>query len=251
MSTAVVFNGYGHYETNNDGQKGITLRHGGVEFWMPYDQVTYIPDYTMREIDHEASTASGEDEGVLTYKTFRISGERIAEELLETQIPFKNSYMGIILIANDLAKRQNSYVKVLAGVSDSGQKLYTEVQEIKPTAFEIAEAHRLATVFKEAVIQQYFQGKRERMMGGFGHQPFPTGLIRTYMEELDVQDIDDIAKKSVSLRDVEDRVNSPGMTPEMFMIAIKELIGGSSPTPAVPAQKPAAGKVQADAKSLV
>lgn len=243
MSTVAIFNGYGQYEQNEHGQKGITLSHGGVPFWFPFDKVSYIPDWTMREVDHDASTANGEEEGVLTYKTFRLDGRRVAEELLETQIPFKNSYKGIILISNEKEKRKNSYVEVPAGVSDDGQRLTAEVQEIEPTQYEIAEAHRRAREFKEETIQLYFQGKRERLAGGFG-PIFPTGLIKVYMKELGVKDIDDVT------RQLETAAATPGLSIEQLLLLVKEIIGAKDAAKPAPAQLGTTVPVQS-AESLI
>lgn len=194
MSAAAIFNGFGKYETNANGQKGITLKFAGIEFWLPYDEVTYIPDFTMREVDHDKSTADKEEESFLTYLGFVLSGGRIAEELLETQIPIPNSKTGIILIANSKEKRLNDYVTVNAGWTLEGVQLTTEIQRLQPTEMEVAEAHRLAEDYKVEVIQQYFQSKRERMAGGNGPVS-PKGLVKVFMEELGVKDIDDVTKQ--------------------------------------------------------
>lgn len=239
MSTAAIYNGFGRYEQSNEGQKGMSLNYAGISFWFPYEQVTYIPDFTMREVDHDKSTANGEEEGSLTYRTFRLSGERIAEEILETGVPFKESAKGLILITNSPDKRKNDYLKVFAGVSEDGKKLFTEVQEITPSEFEINESHRLARAFKEEIIQQYFQTKRERLAGGHG-QLFPTGLIKVFMTELGVKDIDDVTKQ------LEAAVATPGITPEMFMAALKEILNARLAIP----EAPKTGKVK-EAASIV
>lgn len=203
MSTAAIYNGFGQYETNETGAKGISLTYGGVPFWFPFQEITYIPDYTMREVDHAASTADNEAESFLTYKTFRVSGLRIAEELLETQIPVKNSEKGMVLL--DLAtgrKRGNDYQKVLAGVSEDGSYLFADIQEITPTADEKAKADTLAKSYKERTVQEYFQSKRERMAGGHG-QVFPTGLVKIFMDELGLKDIDDISRQQQAPIDLE------------------------------------------------
>ncbi len=240
MSNVAVFNGYGQYEQTNDGQKGITLTHGGVPFWLPFDEVTYLPDFTLREVDHATSTADQGEEGFLSYKTLRVTGGRLAEELLDTQVPYKNRDRGIITIENDPKKRKNSYVSVFAGCDEEGRRIMTDVQEIEPTTAEIAEAHRLARVYKEEIIQQYILGKRERMMGGAGHQPFPTGLIRTYMTELGVKDADDVTDKMQQV------ASQPGLTQEMFLAALKEIL---APKAAIPV--PAKGGKQELAQSIV
>lgn len=217
MSTAAVYNGYGQYEQTEFGEKGITLSHGGVPFWFPFEKVTYLPDYTLREVDHDKSTANGEEEGVLTYRTVRLDGRRLAEELLEIQIPTKNREKGLVPITITKDNRKNSYVEVCAGVSEEGLVLTTEVQEVVPSEMEIAEARRLAKQYKEEVIQLYFQSKRERMAGGHG-QLFPTGLIRVYMNELGVQDIDDVSRM------ISTAAQSPGMSPEVLLQLVKDIM---------------------------
>lgn len=221
MSNVAIYNGFGQYESTPYGEKGITLTHGGVPFWLPFNKVSYIPDFTMREIDHDASTANGEEEGRLQYKTFRISGERIAEELLQTQIPTPNHDKGIIVIANEKDKRKNTYATVYAGMGDDGRPITVEVQEITPTEFEVAESKRLALAYKQEVIQNYFQGKRERIMGNHGFPVIPTGLVKTFMAELGVKDMDDVSKQ------LETAAAATGMTPEMFLLAMKEILAAN------------------------
>lgn len=250
MSTAAIFNGFGQYESKPGGEKGITLLHGGVPFWFPFDKVTYIPDFVMREVDHDKSTAKdGEEEGILQYLTFRLSGERIAEELLEPQIPTPNQDKGIIRIDNHPSKRLNSYVTVRAGFDDFGRVLTTEVQEITPTEYEIAEAHSKARAYKEEVINTYFQGKRERMSGGNGRL-FPAGLTKTFMTELGVKDIDDVTKQ------LEAVAATPGVTPETLLSVVRELINGlkgaSLPeTPIAVDDKPITVKATAEKKQTL
>jgi hypothetical protein len=234
MSTVAVFNGFGQYEMKNDGQKGITLKHGGVEFWFPYDEVTYLPDFTMREVDHRESSSEGDEESVLIYKTFRISGNRLAEELTETQIPYANSKKGIIVISSDRTKRKDSYVEVFAGVGDDGTRLTTEVQEVVPSDFEIEDAHVRAREYKEEIVQLYFQAKRERLAGGHG-PIFPTGLIKVYMKEMGVKDIDDVT------RQLETAAATPGISTEQLLTLIKSVIEAAKPVAvAAPVPVPAA-----------
>lgn len=249
MSTVAIFNGFGKYEQTNDGEKGMTLLYAGIPFWFPYDKVTYIPDCTLREVDHRESSADGEEESVLTYKTFRLLGERIAEEILETQIPYTNHSKGLILISTEAAKRKNSYAKAFAGYSEEGTRLLTEVQEVTPTPFEIEEAHRLAQAFKEELVQGYFQSKRERMAGGNGRIT-PNGLVKVFMEELGIKDIDDVS------RQLEGQKAAPGISNEQLVALIQSLTEirerpSAPPTPKVENKK-TEGKITADeAKNLV
>jgi hypothetical protein len=231
MSTVAVYNGFGQYESNNNGEKGITLSHGGVAFWFPFEKVTYLPDFTMREVDHRESSSDGDEESVLTYKTFRISGNRLAEEMLATQVPYPNSEKGIIIISSDRSKRKDSYVKVRAGFSDEGVVLTTEIQEVEASEFEIAESKRLAREYKEQIVQLYFQAKRERLAGGHG-PIFPTGLIKVFMRELNIKDIDDVT------RQLETAAATPGMSNEQLALLIQSIItaakGDSTPAVAAP-----------------
>lgn len=197
MSTVAIYNGFGGYEKYEVApgvvKKGVLLHHGGVPFFFPFEEVTYIPDFTMREVDHNASTADKEEESILTYKTFPISGQRIAEELLETQVPYPNSSRGFLVVEPDRSKYGPEHKTILSGFTEDGRKLFTEVQEIVPSETDVATAKRLARIYKEQMVQDYFQSKRERMAGGHG-QIFPTGMIRVYMEELGVKDIDDVSR---------------------------------------------------------
>lgn len=191
MATVQLWNGFGKYETNEKGEQGITLFYGGVPFWLPFEQVSYIPDFTFREVDHDKSAAEGDQEGILTYRTFVIRGERIAEELLETQIPVKNSEKGIIRIYPHQRKFTGKTREILSGYSESGEVLTTEVRELEPAKEEIRDAARKAEEYKRQVIQDYFQSKRERMAGGHG-QLHAKGAVRVFMDELNVADIDDV-----------------------------------------------------------
>ncbi len=193
MSTTAVWNGFGKYETK-DGEKGITLKYSGKEFFFPFEKITYLPDFTMREVDHAKSTAEGEEEGSLTYMTFRVSGQRLAEELLAIENPVSNAQRGIVLVPPTESKKTGEFLQVFSGVSEEGQALYTEVAEVEPLPHIAVEAAAKALEYKKQLIQEYFQSKRERMAGAPG-QLFPRGLVRVFMDELGVQDIDDVAAK--------------------------------------------------------
>jgi len=244
MSTAAVYNGFGKYESTPDGEKGITLLHGGVAFWFPFGKVTYLPDFTMREVDHRASSAEGEAESALVYQTFRLSGGRIAEELLETQIPVKNSLKGLILLSDNTIKKP-TYVKVAAGCDEEGKRLFADVQEVEPSPYDVQEAERRALQFKQDTIKGYFQSKRERMSGG-GGQLFPTGLIKIFMDELGVADLDDVFM-------AQQKKGASGMSGLEELVAL--LRQGAAPivvppVPPVPPPPPP-GKPQANAAALV
>jgi len=231
MSTIAIYNGFGKYEQTSDGQKGITLQFGGVPFWFPYDKVSYIPDFMLRELDHKESAAEGAEAVYLTYHT---PGEVIANELLESQVPYKNREKGMIVIANDPQHRKNSMTKVAAGWTVEGRPIVAEVQEVEPSEYEIAEAHRLANDFKQRMIQDYLMSKRERITGGHG-RAFPDGLTKVFMDELGVKDVDDVTKSMETA--------APGITQDQFLAALKivmEQKAGPPPVPAVPVGPPGA-----------
>ena len=192
MSAVAIYNGYGKYE-ERDGEKGITLKYGGIPFWFPYQKVTYVPDYTMREVDHAASSTGGTgEESILTYKTFRVSGQRLAEELFEKQDPTKNIDTGFVIVQIDKKKLKGTTTMVFAGVDEDGHELTQEVPDITPSQEEKDRAEHIATKYKERVVREYLQSKREHMSGHQG-QAFATGLTQTYMDELGVKDLDDIS----------------------------------------------------------
>lgn len=222
MGAVAIYNGFGKYETNEKGQKGITLTYGGIKFWLPYKRVAYIPDYTFREVDHQASSADIGEESVLTYRTFRVTGERIAEELLETQIPVPNKEKGILLLDKKTPKN-GLFVNAYAGITEEGVEMTTEVPEVEVTEHDVARAERLAREYKERIIQEYFQSKSERMAGGHGRLT-PAGLTKTFMEELGVKDIDTLPTQSNG----EDAIEK-----------LARILGGNSPAP-VPNKQAAA-----------
>lgn len=199
MSTVAVYNGFGKYETR-EGERGIMLKYAGLDFWLPFQKVTYFPDYLLREIDWNESTGNDGEERPMAFKTIRVSGERLVEELLETQIPTPNSAKGIIIVKG---KKTTFVTSVLAGRDESGAKVETEVHTIEPTAEEIQKAESLARAYKEQTIQEYFQSKRERMAGGHG-QIFPTGIVKVFMDELGVKDIDDVTKQTSGQSDLQE-----------------------------------------------
>src|ERR1051326_3973361 len=188
MSTVAVYNGFGKYE-NKDGELGITLTYAGVPFWFPYKQITYLPDWSFREVDHkETAGQDGDAEGFLTYKTWRCKGERVAEEVLDKQEPISHAKKGMLRLANPRPKG-GMPVSVFCGRSEDGEKLTADVFEVEPSDADIAEADRLAYEYKELIIQQYFASKRERLAGGHG-QLVPRGFVKAFMKELNVKDID-------------------------------------------------------------
>lgn len=191
MSTVAVYNGFGQYETR-DKEKGITLKFASREFWLPFQKVTYFPDFFLKEIDWNKSTGNEGEETPMVYQMVRITGQRLAEELLETQVPHSNSYKGIV----EVKGTKTTFMKTVhAGYDENGNEITAEVSEIVPTAKEIEMAEGLALNYKQEMIQQYFMSKRERLAGGHG-QIFPTGAVKIYMNELGIKDIDDVTKQT-------------------------------------------------------
>jgi hypothetical protein len=187
LSTAYIYNGFGQYE-EKDGKQGITLGYAGIEFFLPYKEVTVIPNFMLREVDHDKSTPQGDVAGELEYMSIMVPGERIAEELLMKQVPIRNRDMGII---NIKGKATGKAIQAFAGWSTEGQVITQEVLEKEPTPTEIFEAEDLCKRYKETMIQDYFQSKRERMTGGKGRL-HPDPRTRTFMEELGIEDLDDV-----------------------------------------------------------
>lgn len=194
MSTVAIYNGFGKYEIDEKGVNGITLMYAGVPFWFPYKRITYLPDFTFREVDHNASTPEQGEEGFLTYRTHRVSGERLAEELLDKQEPVPNKDKGLLKLEKPRPKG-GAPVNVYAGITEDGTILTAEVNEVLVSDADVARAEKLAQEYKEQVIQEYFQSKRERLAGG--HGPLvPRGFTKIFMTELGVKDIDALPTQS-------------------------------------------------------
>jgi hypothetical protein len=188
MATVAVYNGFGQYEKRGR-ELGITLTYAGVEFWFPYKQVTYIPDWTFREVDHkETAGQDGDTEAFLTYKTWSCKGERVVEELLDKQEPIPNGKKGIIRLANPAPKGGNP-ISVFCGIEENGDIVTADIFEVVPSEADVTTAERMAYNYKEQIIQEYFASKRERLSGGHG-QLVPRGFVKKFMEELNVKDID-------------------------------------------------------------
>lgn len=187
MSTGFVYNGFGKYE-KRDGEIGIALKYAGMDFWLPYQKVTAIPNWTFREVDHDKTTPNGDVEGQLVYMSVVVSGQRVVEELCNKQIPVSHAKMGITPIKG-VVTGQN--ITVGAGCDADGNILTAEIPERQATKSEIAEADANAEAFKQEIIANYFQSKRERMTGGHGRNT-PDERTRIYMNELNVEDLDDV-----------------------------------------------------------
>lgn len=195
MSIAYIFNGFGGYE-ERDSRKGWVIKFAGKEFFFPFGEVTALPDMQMRELDHDKSTGGAGGAGELTYQLVFMPGHRIANELLNTQIPSTNRELGIIQIKG---KATGKSISVSAGFDLEGNHIVVDVPEMEPTNAEKSEAAQLADRYKNNVVQSYLQSKRERMLGGPG-QKFPDRITALFMDELGIEDVDDVSahKKAVA-----------------------------------------------------
>lgn len=193
MATAFLWNGFGSYETNNDGVQGITVKHGGIDFWLPYQKVTAIPDFALRELDQDKSTPDPKLDGIqpLVYQTILVKGTRMADELVRKSNDGSIAYekMGIITIEGKLTGQT---IEAWAGWDSEGRKIYSEVNEREATKAEKDRAALLAKEYKEHIIKEYLDSKRSRMTGGRGRLE-PDAMTRGYMHELGVEDIDDVS----------------------------------------------------------
>ena len=61
------------------------------------------------------------------------------------------------------------------------------------TEGEKQDAEARALEYKNQVVQEYFQSKRERMAGGKGRL-VADSTVKTYMKELNIVDIDDFTR---------------------------------------------------------
>ncbi len=187
MATGFIYNAFGHYEEFK-GEQGINLYFGGVPFWLPYQKVTAIPNWTLREVDHDRSTPQGGTKGVLVYQNIIVAGDYIVNELCNKGVPIEQRKMGIIPIAG---KPTGKVITVNAGNTVDGAPLLVEISEREATKPERDEAAQLADNYRRNVIAEYFQSKRQKMNGGQG-KITPDDRTRMYMDELNVQDNDDV-----------------------------------------------------------
>ncbi len=201
MATAYIWNGFADYDE--------IKTYGGMTFRFPFQQVTAIPDWGYKELDHDKSTASEGDEGQRVYKIWTMPGKRIAEEITMSQA---NRERGIIEIQG---KRTGKMIVVPAGVTWEGSVNMVEVPEVEPTRSEKEEAAQLALAFRKRMIEEYFQSKRERISGGKG-RIFPSGIVKTFMEELNIEDIDDVMKHQ----------KTGGMDAETLIALVREIRRG-------------------------
>lgn len=212
--TGYIFNGYGRYEKKGK-EEGMTVKYLGVEFWLPYKKVTAIPDFHFREFDHMATAEEWEagNESARIYRVLRVPGVRVVEEVTMTQEPVKNREKGVLPIPGTRDRlSKDKYVKVSAGVDEDGTLLYEEVPVVTPTEEEINLAETLSFEYRKTMIENYFDSKRERMAGGIG-QKHPTGLVKEYMRELDVKDIDQV---TLAQQQAAGRTQSQGIDPSVL-----------------------------------
>lgn len=242
--TGYIYNGYGRYEKRGK-EEGITVKYAGVEFWLPYKKVTAIPDFHFREYDHAATAEEWEagNESARIYRVLRVPGVRVVEELTMTQEPVKNREKGVLTLPSTRDRlSKDKYIKVCAGVDEDGTVLFEEVPVVTPTQEEIELAETLSLEYRRVMIENYFDSKRERMAGGIG-QKHPTGLIKEYMKELGVKDIDQV---SVAQQQQAARTPSQGIDPSVvqdFLALIAAAINkGIPPAQAQNLAKQAVGK---------
>lgn len=213
MATGYIYNGFGHYE-ERDGEQGIALKYAGLEFWLPYQKVTPIPNWTLREVDHDKSTPQGDAIGELVYMNVIVNGQRIVEELTAKQIPVPQKDMGIIPIQG---KSTGKMIEVPSGCSAEGVLITSEVMEKEPTRSEVIDAESKALAYKQMIIAEYFQSKRERMTGGHGRL-HPDSMTRAFMNELGVEDLDDVTAHA----------KNAGFSPESLRKFGEELVNATS-----------------------
>ncbi len=189
MSNAYIYNGFGHYETR-DGEEGMYLPYAGMQFWLPYQKVTPITNFALREVDHDKTTPErGEIATHVTYKNEFVDGKRLAEELTTKQVPITNHDKGIQIIEG---KPTGNSVVIFGGCSaDNGAPIMVEVLEKVATKAEIERAEQASLEYKHLVIAEFFESKRNRATGGQGRNT-PDKITRIYMEELNVEDNDDV-----------------------------------------------------------
>lgn len=212
MSTAYVYNALksvspdGTYETREnpltgETEFGVTLKYAGMDWWFPYQKVTPIPNYTLCEPDHEKNTPT---KGVIVdetaYRNWPVSGDFIATfltngESMLADRTVTNAQRGIQIIEG---KPTGNSLRIFAGLNadlvgpHSGTRafIFTDVPEKVATPSEIAKAEKACEEYKMQVIKDYFASKRNRMTGGQGKNS-PDNVTRVYMDELNIQDIDD------------------------------------------------------------
>lgn len=247
--TGYILNYFGQYE-NRGKEKGITINYAGVPFWLPYGKVTAIPDFHFREVDHAATAEEWENgnTNALIYQVFRTPGVRVVEELTEVQEPIKNKEKGIIPIQyNSQRAAKDKYVKAPAGWDEDGKPLFEEVPVITATADEIALAETAATEYKRFKIEEYFQSKRQRMAGEQGFLA-PVGLVKTFMKELGVEDIDQVTISQQA------KAKSEGLSPaaanDFLALLAQALTKGISGDEALKLAQKASGKVAQSKEEL-
>lgn len=209
MATAYIGNYLGDASHPDTGERGDMLYYAGQGFWLPFEAVTPIPNMTFRELNHSRSTAERGETSELLYDSVNVSGQMIARSLTENQIPYPNKDKGIIMIDG---KSTGKSLTVNAGITADGEFMTVDVPEKEATRPEIERGRKLALDFKHLVIQEFFKDKRVAMTGKPGRMT-PNPLERKYMEELNVQDIDDVTTH---------QKESGGINAELIKLIIEE-----------------------------
>ena len=209
MATAYILTGLGDDKHPDTGERGDMLYFAGQGFWFPFEKVTPVPNMTFKELNHSRSTAERGEVSELLYDSVAVRGDVIAITLTENQVPYPNKDKGIIVVEG---KSTGKPITVNAGFTADGEQLTVDVIEKEATRAEMERARELALAFKHRVITDYFQSKRERMTGGQG-RIHPSKLERKYMEELNVQDIDDVTTH---------QKEAGGVNAEMIKLIIEE-----------------------------
>ena len=214
MATAYIFQGFGSYEENDKGEKGLTVSFAGVPFWLPYQKVTAIPNWTFREVDHDKSTPQSGQVAVLTYQNTIVNGDVIANQIVERGIPDSGKDMGILRIEG---KPTGRTIVVAAGCTADGDVLTAEVAEREATKVEVERAAKAADSYKRKIVADYLQSKRQKMSGGNGKSQ-PTGLERTFMDELGMEDVDDVTAHA----------KNSGMNPDFIKNLVSEILAANN-----------------------
>lgn len=223
MSTAYIYNAIqgvnpdGTYRTRENPKTGGVefgelLSYAGMEWWFPFEKVTPIPNYALCELDHEKSTPNkGEIVAQALYKNEFVDGDVIAQILTQHQGHHKR---GIQVIEG---KPTGEARVVFAGVNASTRMpILTECPEKEATKAERERAAQTALEYKKQCIQDYFNSKRERMTGGQGKNR-PDPITRVYMDELNVEDIDDVTTH---------QKNVGGLSPEVIEALVSAIYKG-------------------------
>lgn len=227
MATGYIYNALkavlssGEYETRENPETGeteygVNIPWAGREWWFPYGKVTAIPNYALCEVDHDKSTPNRGEAGTVIYQNIFLDGTKVAFYLTEatssTTEPNKDRGLHVIE-----GKPTGKEIVLYAGsTAETRTPIFQPVMERVATKAEIERAEESAKAYKEKLIADYFDSKRQRMTGGQGKH-VPDNVTKTYMKELGVTDIDDIAAHQKS---------PDGMTPAVMTALIEAIYKG-------------------------